>query len=116
MSNFRKGSYSCGFNLGDKICRRDDEQHEGRVLAIDSHHVSVQWDDTNWYEYSIFAGDLKLVRSYGHARLDRFAETFGNAVREAYERDVLDRPKTVVESPRQRLHRELAEMIKKKVK
>lgn len=43
------GAFSCGFGVGQRVCRRDDERHVGVVRAVISGYVKVIWDDTGWF-------------------------------------------------------------------
>jgi hypothetical protein len=84
------GAFDCGLRCGDKVVRLDEEpkNREGRIQSITSNRVHVQWDDTGFHEYGIRPDELKVVRPYGSVRLDDFAGTFGEAVREASARDL----------------------------
>jgi hypothetical protein len=55
------GSWT-GFSIGDTVCRKDDERHEGRLEAIHPQGCTVRWLDHGWFEYLIPLDDLLKVR------------------------------------------------------
>lgn len=42
------------FSCGDKVHRKDDPRHVGRVEALHNHSAKIKWDDNGWYSHEGF--------------------------------------------------------------
>ena len=95
-----------GFNCGDIVCRYDDPVHEARIEHINARGLArIRYLDTRWTD-QVGIDDLRIVRKVrqigemaaGYIKPDR-SDPLPNT-----------RPRTVVESPRSKLERELREI------
>lgn len=84
-----------GLNCGDTVCLHDDPVHEARVEAVSARgKAKIRFHDNGWTMH-VDIEEVQVVRRAQQASVTNF---------------VPRRPRTVVESARSKLERELREL------
>jgi hypothetical protein len=56
------GAYDSGYRCGDRVCRIDDERHEGVIVAVTSGLLHVLWDGPKpIHEYDIHGDEIVIL-------------------------------------------------------
>lgn len=51
------------FHAGDVVCRKVDERHEGRLVAIAPEGCIVRWLERGWVEHDVQLSELLKVEA-----------------------------------------------------